>query len=176
MKYLMTLIMLLLTPVVALALAAVDLNSASVDQLESLPGVGKKVAENIVAARPFQSIEDLKAVKGIGNAKYNKIKDLVTVSGTATNAAPAPTAASSTTTTETQITKATTSKNKLAPGQVVNVNTATAQELARIPGIGPVKAEAIIKGRPYASVEDLKKVRGIKEGTLAKMRPYVTVR
>ena len=172
----MTLIMLLLTPLVALALAVVDLNSASIDQLESLPGVGKKVAENIVSARPFKSVEDLKAVKGIGEAKYGKIKDLVTVAGTMTNSGPEPTATNSATSTETKTPRAATSKNKLAPGQVLNVNTATAQELARIPGIGPVKAEAIVNGRPYASVEDLKKVRGIKEGTLAKMRPYVTVR
>lgn len=37
----------------------------------------------------------------------------------------------------------------------VNINTATQEELESIPGIGPARAEAIIKHRPYSSVEDL---------------------
>lgn len=40
-------------------------------------------------------------------------------------------------------------------GNVVNVNSATAQELEALPGIGPVTAGKIIAGRPYNSVEEL---------------------
>src|SRR5215831_18938763 len=43
----------------------------------------------------------------------------------------------------------------------VNVNTATAAELEALPGIGPVIARRIVEGRPYRSVEDLERVKGV---------------
>jgi DNA uptake protein ComE-like DNA-binding protein len=39
-----------------------------------------------------------------------------------------------------------------------------------------VKAKAIIAARPFGTVEDLTKVKGIKQATLEKVRPYVTVK
>lgn len=56
---------------------------------------------------------------------------------------------------------------------VVNVNTATQQELETIPGVGPALAHEIIRGRPYGKIEDLERVRGIGSYTLNEMRPYV---
>lgn len=58
---------------------------------------------------------------------------------------------------------------------MVNLNTASETDLAKLPGIGPVKAKAIIQGRPYSSLEDLKKVKGIKEGILAKLKGKVSI-
>lgn len=63
-----------------------------------------------------------------------------------------------------------------APATPLDLNTATAAELEALPGIGPKTAEAIIAGRPYSSVEDLLRVKGIGPVTLEKLRPYVTVR
>jgi len=57
----------------------------------------------------------------------------------------------------------------------VDLNTATAEELESLPGIGPALAGRIIEGRPYGGVEDLLRVDGIGEGILAKVRDYVTV-
>src|SRR5689334_606195 len=66
-----------------------------------------------------------------------------------------------------------------ADDKPVNVNTATATELAAIKGVGDVKAKAIVEYRgkngPFKSVEDLRDVRGIGDGVLAKLRPQVTV-
>jgi competence protein ComEA len=65
---------------------------------------------------------------------------------------------------------------KLAPGQKVNINTATKEELEALPEVGPVKAQAIIDGRPYKAPEDVMKIKGIKEGTFSKIKDYITVR
>jgi len=65
---------------------------------------------------------------------------------------------------------------KLAPGQKVNINTATKEQLEALPEIGPVKAQAIIDGRPYQKPEDVMKVKGIKEGTYGKIKDNITVK
>lgn len=60
----------------------------------------------------------------------------------------------------------------------VNVNTASAGELARLPGIGPSKAQAIVDHRakePFAKVEDLRKVKGIGDKLLESLREQITV-
>jgi competence protein ComEA len=68
---------------------------------------------------------------------------------------------------------------KVTPGTRINLNTATAQELELVPGIGPVTAQRIITDReqngPYNSIEDLTRIPGIKAGILAKIRDYITV-
>ncbi|MGH3741121.1 MAG: helix-hairpin-helix domain-containing protein [Micromonosporaceae bacterium] len=63
--------------------AKISLNTASVTQLETLPGVGPVLAGNIVSYRTdhggFRSVGDLRQVTGIGPARYEQLKDLVTV-------------------------------------------------------------------------------------------------
>lgn len=61
------------------------------------------------------------------------------------------------------------------PAGKVNLNTASEAELEALPGIGPVKAKAIVAGRPYGKPEDVMKVPGIKEGIFGKIKDYVTV-
>ncbi|NMC69516.1 MAG: helix-hairpin-helix domain-containing protein [Myxococcales bacterium] len=61
---------------------------------------------------------------------------------------------------------------------VVNINTATAQQLQLLPGVGPSRAQAIIAQRerhPYRRPEDLLSIRGIGRATLNRMLPYVVV-
>ena len=51
-----------------------DINTASSVELENIPGLDPAMAERIIAARPFRSADDLRSVKGIGDAKYAKIR------------------------------------------------------------------------------------------------------
>jgi len=58
----------------------VNLNSATQEELETLPGVGSKLAQKIIAARekqPFQSWEDVENLPGVGNKTVDKWRDLV---------------------------------------------------------------------------------------------------
>jgi competence protein ComEA len=61
----------------------VNINTASVEELVKLPGVGDTLAKTIIQHREknggFKTTEELKNVKGIGEKKFEKIKDLVTV-------------------------------------------------------------------------------------------------
>jgi len=61
----------------------VDLNSATVEQLDTLPGVGPATAAAIVLHReqsgPFATVDDLEAVPGIGPAKLAAVRELVSV-------------------------------------------------------------------------------------------------
>jgi competence ComEA-like helix-hairpin-helix protein len=64
---------------------------------------------------------------------------------------------------------------KLNPsGGRINVNTASQAELEVLPGIGPVIARRIVEGRPYRSVEELERVKGIGKKRLEEIRPLVT--
>src|SRR5512132_1372466 len=62
---------------------------------------------------------------------------------------------------------------------VVNINTATKEELDALPGIGPVKSQAILDYRkangPFKTPEDIIKVKGIKEGEFSKLKGEISV-
>ena len=58
----------------------------------------------------------------------------------------------------------------------IDINNASTAQLETLPGIGPDIARAIVKGRPYANVDDLEKVNGIGPVTLEKIRPRAIVK
>lgn len=68
-----------------------DLNRASVGELESLPGIGTVLAQRVIAFREsvgrFQKIEDLRGVKGIGAKQFERLKSFVMVSANSLQAA-----------------------------------------------------------------------------------------
>ena len=67
----------------------------------------------------------------------------------------------------------------LTLGLALNLNTATAEDLEALPGIGPVMAQRLVQFRqthgPFKDVEDLLAVSGIGEKKLARLKPYLVV-
>lgn len=63
--------------------AAVNINTATVDELVDLPSIGQKVAERIIQYRQkhgsFKTLEDLKTVRGIGDKVFEKVKPMIRV-------------------------------------------------------------------------------------------------
>jgi competence ComEA-like helix-hairpin-helix protein len=68
-------ILFLFFSVFVLATDKVEINSASLEELETLTGIGPKYAQAIIDARPFKTVDDLERVKGIGTKTLQKIKD-----------------------------------------------------------------------------------------------------
>ena len=192
------------------AAGLVDLNTASLKDLEELPGVGEATAKKIVAGRPYSSVDDL-AKAGVSKSTIEKLRPAATVSGAAAARAPAsapasasalrrplplpraaaappsapsaapaaasPAATSSATAKPTAAASAGAAgtPGKVAVGEKVNINTASKEDLERLPGIGPTKAQAIIDARPFTAPTDIMKVKGIKEATFAKLKDNITV-
>lgn len=57
----------------------VNINTASTAELVELPGIGQAYADRIVAGRPYQTVDQLDQVKGIGEKTLEKLRPLVTV-------------------------------------------------------------------------------------------------
>ncbi len=137
-------------------------------------------------------MDDLSHIKGLSKAKIKAIKDQVTVAAAKpSQPTPAPAAAKpkgmpTPVGAKPQATpaagkeaapgKEAPAATKLAPGEKVNINTASKEDLDKLWGIGQVKSEAIIEGRPYEKIEDIMKVKGIKAGEFEKIKDIITVK
>lgn len=150
-----------------------DPNRAPEEELDRLPGVGPSTARAIVQARdtlPFTSVDDLVRVRGIGSATLRRLASHLAVatgaSARRTPVGPGP---------RTQRTGRTAPREtRDAP---VDVNRASAEELQRLPRVGPVLADRIVEFRrergPFRLAEDLLAVPGIGPATLERLRPLI---
>lgn len=147
----------------------VDINSAGVSELDSIPGIGPSKAQAIVTYRtengPFGSVSELDSVPGIGAATLEGMREHVSLGD---GAAGAPAAQA----TVTQPAAA----QPVASGPRVNVNAASASELQSLPGVGATKATAIVQDRtangPFASCNDLVRVVGIGPATVSSLADH----
>ena len=151
----------------------VDVNLAPAREIDRLPGVGPSLAVRIVEYRTqhglFGSLEGLDSVPGVGAATLGRIAPLVRISGASGVAGSSG---------GSNPPKPPGSARARAP--ILHLNSASANDLAGLPGIGPGRAKAIVAYREahgsFASVDDLEKVPGIGPATMAKLRPSLDVR
>lgn len=152
-------------------LSPLDLNHATRAELASVPGLGETLAARVVLHREahgdFRSVDELRKVSGIGPKTLERIRPFLQV-GTYTEAAvPVPVAN----------VPGPAKTKKPPPTEKVDINRASAAELQKLPGIGPMLAGRIVEARAkksFASVEELRKVKGIGAKTMDKLRPHVT--
>lgn len=145
----------------------VDLNTASKSQLDDLPGVGASTASKIIAGRPYYSVADLSRL-GLPAKTLQAITPMVTVGPAAAMPAGSPNAGSA------KAPKATPANPKSPFSSVVDLNTASAADLDKLPGVGAATSKKIIANRPYSSVADLAKA-GVPPKTIQAITPMVTV-
>ncbi len=176
-------------PTEPVAVDLVDLNTADVAELAQVPGVGPKLAEAIDDHRrvkgPFKSVDELNDVRGVGPITFEKIRQHFRVSSPPPAPAlePAPTSPSPIPPPAPAVSRPKSGGGikKIQPGDPpINVNTASVEELQRLPNVGPITAQNIIAARasgPFHSVEELDtRVSGIGPKKLDKMRPFVVLK
>ena len=143
----------------------IDLNTAPPGELDRLPGVGPVLAGEIARHRaengPFRSLRDVEQVSGLGSKTLQRIAPLL---------APFPPAGERLRTPH--------RRNPVPELEVkLDLNRASAEELTALPGIGPVKAAAIVRWREehgrFRSVDQITEVPGIGPATLSRLRPLV---
>jgi competence protein ComEA len=157
---------------------AVNVNTATADELSAvLKGVGAKQAAAIVYYREqngaFQAADDLANVPGIGAKTVEKNKNNIALDDMQVAAAkeePVQISAAG------QVPADTMQDGDMG---LVNINTATVEELQKLVNVGPTRAAKIVEYReqngPFASVDDLVKVSGISTKTLQKNKASLTV-
>ncbi len=165
----------------ALPRDAIDLNDADVVDLRMLPGVGEKMAQRIIQHRqtngPFRSVDELRRISGIGPAVLERIRPYLRVDSYTEAPGPPPRVVRGAAPERPRVQPAS-GKKKPPPAAQIDINRATPEQLKTLPGIGPTLASRIVEARrvrPFRSVEDLRKVKGIGAKTLARLRPHITV-
>ena len=122
----------------------IDLNTASIKTLDSLPNVGPKSAEKIIEIRPIKYLEDLFDLRGFDIKTVASFEDMVVQK-----------------------------YRYIQKDGEVNLNTALLKDIKNIPGIGKIKAETIFKNKPYRFLEELIGFKGITLDFLKTIEKYV---
>jgi competence protein ComEA len=154
----------------------IDVNTAPVDELVRLPQVGPALARRIVDWReshgPFRTLGDLDAVPGVGPAVLRDAGEHLAGLSATRRSFQSPASVSDWDRSPDRSDDA-----SARPGALVDINTASAEVLAGLPGLGEARARRIVRYRDehgsFSAVDSLVNVDGIGRATLERLRPHV---
>lgn len=176
-----------------------DINSATEEQLMTLPGIDRTLAQNIVEYRGriggrFQRIDDLALVSGMGAARLDKIRSEVCVlrpqrrlmmvgqaslNGSLSSRTPSIDSVSTNANMGDMLSAGSSTPAPRTRLARVNINAATVFDLQQIVGLNQELAAKIVEYRNrkgyYKTVDHLMKVKGISSRRLVQIRPHVSV-
>lgn len=155
-----------------------DLNDASAAQLMRIPGVSRPLAEEIVRYREeidgFSGFQQLLNVKGMPDQLYLTIGDYLYLTPVETETKPETAHITETSPPETPSPP---TETEAMTELLLDLNTATAEELCLLPEIGEVTAAAIVAHREalggFINRRQLLEISGIGESTLARIAPHL---
>lgn len=123
----------------------INLNTATSQELQRVPGLNQNLAQNIIDYRvangPYGSVDDLSKIQGLDKQKIQTLQQSLMVK--------------------------------------YNLNTVTAQELMRVPGVNQTLAQNIVRYReangPFQSMDDLNRVSGIDDYRMDLLKKYIQI-
>ncbi len=161
-----------------------NINTATEEELMTLPGINRTTARNIVDYRRqiggFKKVEDIALVSGVGATKLLEIRDEICTKSK--KSSQSSSRSSSRNDLQGQMMDRQTSwkcpnRQDSEASFKANVNTSNVFQLMRVKGLSQVLGENIVAYRekkgPYKSLDDLVKVKGINPGLLSAIRPYL---
>jgi competence ComEA-like helix-hairpin-helix protein len=169
----------------------IDLNEADRPTLLQVPGVGEKMADRIVSYRetngPFQNLQQLLQIQGIGSATLERLRPWIEVRSPSP-ARPVQVSIAKKQSLIPRVGESAKADAKAGPktggtpgksGSLtgpIAINSATLEELQKLPRVGLKRAQQIIDERtksPFRSIEDLRRIPGIGAKTLETLRPWI---
>nr|XP_042910215.1 endonuclease/exonuclease/phosphatase family domain-containing protein 1 [Parasteatoda tepidariorum]XP_042910216.1 endonuclease/exonuclease/phosphatase family domain-containing protein 1 [Parasteatoda tepidariorum] len=155
-----------------------NINSATEEQLMTLPGINRVTAENIIEYRQriggFKKVEDLALVSGVGATKLEQFRTEICVNRRRGNGSY-----NSSLTQSLESLSVIDNSVRATPSKIVNVNTANVFQLMSVCRMTQEMAANIVHYRerkgPFKSVDDLSKVKGLPPDRLSVVKIYLTV-
>ena len=135
----------------------IDINSASLEDLVKIIHIGEERGTVLISLRPFSSLDDLSRIKGISSGRIEDIKKqglayVGSYSGETTSFSESS------------------SKIEGKEPAKIDINTASAQDLQALIGVGAVLSQRIVDARPFYALDEITKVEGIGVATLEKIK------
>lgn len=160
-----------------------DLNAATAEELETLPGVGAILAERIVSYREavggFQSLEELQQVNGIGSGIYSQIAPYLFIIGELQTISPESELPETTDAAAPELEPETAPESASASIPRLDINIATAEDFQKLPNVTQEQAEAIVRLRTqiqyFQNIYELLYADGMTDRLFLSIRDYLYV-